>query len=384
MREMPDAASGSVLSTAGLLLLIGLAGGPPPATAQAADGSASADGPSYWVYVANESSDLVSRVRFDAGSGRVVEEKAIEVGKHPADLDGAHGITVSPDGRYWYVSIAHGQPYGQIWKHETGSDAFVDSTTVGLFPATMAITPDGSTLLGVNFNLHGDPVPSSVSPVYTFVMAEGRKIETCVRPHGSRTSRDGRHHFSGCLLSDQLVEVDVGEMEVSRRMRLTRGHEGLTDDGPDTLVPADGACRPSWVVPSADDGELYVTCNARMEVLELDRTSLEILRRFPTGTGPYNADVTPDGRYLVVTLKGDQAVAVIDLETGEERRVETSRPVTHGVVVTPDSRYAFVSNEARGATRGTVDVIDVASARVVGSVELQLQSGGIDFWKMEG
>ena len=46
------------------------------------------------------------------------------------------------------------------------------------------------------------------------------------------------------------------------------------------------------------------------------------------------------------TLKGNQAVAIFDLATGEERRVETSRPVTHGVVVSPDSRYAFVTNEA--------------------------------------
>lgn len=338
-------------------------------------------GAAYWVYVANESSDLVSLVRFS--DGVAIEEKTIEVGMHPADLDGAHGVTVSPDAKYWYVSIAHGQPYGQIWKYETGTDRFMDSTTVGLFPATMTITPDGSTLLAVNFNLHGDPVPSSVSPVFTLPMAEGAKIETCVRPHGSRTSRDGRHHYSGCLASDQLVEIDLSTMKVSRRLRLTAGHEGLTDEGPDELVSAEGACRPSWVVPSADDAKLYVTCNARREILELDRESLQIIRRFATGKGPYNADVTPDGQYLVVTLKGDQAVAIIDLATGDQRRVGTSRPVTHGVVVTPDSRFAFVTNEARGATRGTVDVIDLSAARIVSSVDVQYQAGGIAFWKME-
>ena len=76
--------------------------------------SAQSGGASYWVYVANESSDIVSRVRFD-DSG-IVEERAIDVGFHPADLDGAHGIAVSPTSDHWYVSIAHGQPYGQVWK----------------------------------------------------------------------------------------------------------------------------------------------------------------------------------------------------------------------------------------------------------------------------
>jgi len=57
--------------------------------------------------------------------------------------------------------------------------------------------------------------------------------------------------------------------------------------------------------------------------------------------------------------------------------------VTHGVVISPDSRYAFISNESIGAVPGTVDVIDLAAAEVVASAEVQLQPGGIDFWKME-
>lgn len=124
-------------------------------------------------------------------------------------------------------------------------------------------------------------------------------------------------------------------------------------------------------------------CNGNGEVLEIDARSLAIVRRFRTGRGPYNADTSPDGRYLVVTLKGEQAVAIIDRSTGAETRVATSQPITHGVVVTPDSRYAFISNEAIGATRGTVDVIDLGALARVGSVEVQHQPGGIGFWKME-
>ncbi len=336
---------------------------------------------SYWLYVANESSDAVSLVHFDGRTAAEVE--SIDVGVHPTDMDGAHGVTVSPDGEYWYLSLAHGQPYGSIWKMRTGTNELVDSVTVGLFPATMALTPDGTTLFASNFNLHGDPEPSTVSAVFTPIMAPVARIETCVRPHGSRVSHDGLNQYSGCLLSDQLVETSIENLQVTRRMRLTAGYEGLTTDGSGALVGDEGACRPSWVVPSKDDRTLYVTCNARSEVLEVDRDAFVIRRRFPTGAGPYNADVTPDGRTLLVTLKGEQAVAVIDLVTGLERRIPTSRPVTHGVVTSPDGRYAFVSNEAVGATRGTVDVIDLASPALVATAEVQFQAGGIAFWKME-
>lgn len=336
----------------------------------------------YWVYVANESSDLVSRVRF--GPDGAVEEKTIEVGYHPADIDGPHGITVSPTGDHWYVSIAHGTPFGQIWKFETGTDRFVDSITVGLFPATMAVTPDGAGLFVVNFNLHGDPVPSSVSAVFTPLFGEITKIETCVTPHGGHVIADGTRHFSGCVASDQLVEISTTDLAVTRRIRMTRGREGLVGaEARADRVMGGEACRPTWVTSTPASDRLYVPCNARREVLELDAETLAVTRRFPTGAGPYNATVSPDGQILVVTLKGDQAVALLDLETGHETRVETSRSVTHGVVVTPDSRYAFVSNEAVGATRGTVDVIDLRAARVVATVEVQYQPGGIGFWKME-
>lgn len=347
---------------------------------------------SYWAYVANESSDIVSLVRFDGT--KVVEEKAITVGAHPADIDGAHGITVSPSGTHWYVSIAHGRPFGQIWKMETGTDAFVDSAVVGLFPATMATTPDGASLFVVNFNLHGDHVPSSVSTVFTPLMSEVKQIETCVMPHGSRISHDGTRHYSTCMMSDQLVETDVQGLAVSRRMVLTGGQEHVMAGDHAMAMDGDHAmsgmamnsaqtCKPTWVLPSPDDARLYVPCNGRGDVLEIDAHTMRVLRKFPTGSGPYNADITPDGAALVVTLKGGQAVAIIDLATGEQRKVATTQPVTHGVSITPDGRYAFVSNEAVGATRGTVDVIDLTRAAVVASTPLHYQPGGIAVWKME-
>jgi len=336
----------------------------------------------YWVYVANESSDLVSLVRFD--SHGATEEKTISVGIYPADIEGAHGLAVSPTGQHWYVSTAHGTPYGKIWKYETGTDRFVDSVTVGLFPATMSLTPDGSSLFVVNFNLHGHPVPSSVSAVFTPFMSEMRQVATCVMPHGSRISRDGLRHYSTCMMSDQLVEIATDRLEVNRRLLLTKGSEHiLHDDRGEMHQMGPGTCKPTWAVLDPSNEHVFVPCNGRAEVLEINVADFEVARAFPTGAGPYNADVTADGRYLVVTLKGAQSVAIIDLGTGKETRVATTQPVTHGVTISPDSRFAFVSNESIGATRGTLDVFDIDAKRRVASTSLQYQPGGIAFWKIE-
>ena len=360
-------------------------------------GGASAQPSVYRVYVANESSDLISRVAFTPGDGAVVERE-IPVGIMPGDNDGAHGLSVSPDGRHWYVTIAHGTPYGHVWKFHAGPDTLVARTRLGLFPATMGITPDGRFMLAVNFNLHGDMVPSDISVVYTPEMVEVTKVETCLMPHGSRVRPDGARHYSACMHSDLLVEIDIATLAVGTRFDVTPGREGVLAgegsggrDGRRTgshgVAPGEAeerVCSPTWVEPglgSRANRVVYVACNRNGEVLEVDTERWEVSRRFPTGKGPYNLEATADGEHLIATLKGEQAVAVFDLASGAEvGRVATSRPVTHGVVASPDGRYAFVSNESVGSVRGTLDVIDLRSLAVVATVELAHQSGGIDFW----
>ena len=360
-----------------------------PALALLPGPGALAQSPVYRVYVANESSDLISRVAFTPGEGAVVENE-ITVGIMPGDNDGAHGLSVSPDGRYWYVTIAHGTPYGYVWKFHAGPDTLVARTRLGLFPATMGITPDGQFMLAANFNLHGDMVPSDISVVYTPEMVEITKVRTCLMPHGSRVRPDGAKQYSACMHSEQLVEIDVGTFEVSGRFGVVPGHEGamaVHGEGGDMEGHAgmgDRVCSPTWVEPGQGaraNRVVYVACNRNQEILEVDTDRWEVSRRFATGKAPYNLEVTGDGARMVATLKGEQAVAVFDLERGVEiGRVGTSRPVTHGVVASPDGRYAFVTNESVGSVPGTLDVIDLEALELVATVELGHQSGGIDFW----
>ncbi len=359
-----------------------------PREAGTAGPDAEAPQSTYWVYVANESSDIVSVVSF--GPHGAVAEKSIDVGFIPSDLDGAHGVSVSPDGHYWYLTTAHGTPWGMVWKYETGTDSLLASAELGLFPATIGLSPDGGTAFIVNFNLHGDPVPSSVSVVNTEPLEEIGRIVTCVMPHGSRVAPSGEHAYSVCMHDDELVEISTADLVITRRMALTPGGQGLKASGESAREPMmelhrEGPrCKPTWVEPGADGQHVYVACNGHGEVLEIELGKMIVTRAFPTGKAPYNLEVTPDGRLLIATNKGAQSISVIDLGSGEElARIPTSRPITHGVVASPDSRYAFVSNEAVGATFSTVDVVDLASLTRVAEVEVEHQAGGIDFWRQE-
>ena len=103
------------------------------------------------------------------------------------------------------------------------------------------------------------------------------------------------------------------------------------------------------------------------------------MRRIPAGDGVYNLAVTHDGTRILATNKRGQSVSLFDAASGKElARIPTSKRVVHGVAITGDDRYAFVTNEGIGSEKATVDVIDLGTRMVVATVEVGQQAGGVD------
>jgi DNA-binding beta-propeller fold protein YncE len=368
----------------------------------------------YWVYVGAESADRIYRVHFGPKGATI--EKTIDVGELAAEMEGPHGLIISRDGKFLYMTTGHGTPDGKLWKYALGPDTLVaPGILLGNFPASLDVTPDGLYTFSSNFNLHGDMVPSTISVVYTPTLTETARPITCTMPHGSRISPNGEKQYSGCMMDDQLVEIDTRTFEVSRRFSVAKGKEGplpLTagtmamDEhaghatarsasappvdpaqagraalGIDKHAMAPNSCSPTWAQPSTTGASIYVACNKSDEILEIARDKWAVSRRFKTGRGPYNLAVTPDGKHLLATLKPSASFEIFDLATGESvARFKNSTTVSHGVVASSDSRYAFVSSEGVGAAPGKVDVYDLEARALVATVDVGQQAGGIAFW----
>jgi len=350
--------------------------------------------PEYWVKLVCESSDRIATVSFGPNGAKL--EKTTETRILESDISGPHGIAFSPDRKNYYVSIGHGRPYGTAVKYSSADDRVVGQVGLGLFPATEDVSPDGNFLYVVNFNLHGDRVPSSVSVVDTAQMLEVARIPTCVMPHGSRVTRDGKRQYSACMMDDLLVEVDAERMKVTRTFRLSAGKEqGFTGMAPGTeggATPAGHAgmnmsaatCQPTWAQPSVDGKLIFAACNKSNEIVEVDSVSWTLVKRLPAANGVYNLGVSPDGNLLVATNKRDASASIFDIASGKElAKIPTKRKVVHGVTISPDSRYAFVTVEGVGEEPGTVEILDLEAKKGVASVDTPPQAAGIDFWKVE-
>jgi DNA-binding beta-propeller fold protein YncE len=228
-------------------------------------------------------------------------------------------------------------------------------------------------------------------------MLEVARIPTCVMPHGSRLNARGTKHYSACMMDDELVEIDTRNLAVSRTFLLREGQEhGMAGamtvsasggapaqeaggHGMEPPKPGNVSCSPTWAQPTPDGRRVFVACNKASEIVEIDAGSWTLTRRLPAGDGVYNLAVTHDGRLLVATNKRGQSVSVFDAGTGKElRRLPTKRKVVHGVAITGDDRYAFISVEGIGSEPGTVEVIDLRALATVATVDVGPMAGGID------
>jgi DNA-binding beta-propeller fold protein YncE len=292
-------------------------------------------------------------------------------------------------------------------KYSTENNQAVARTTLGLFPASMEISNITGFLYCVNFNLHGSMKPSNVSVVDPETMTEITKITTGSMPHGSRLSPDGLFQYSVAMMSGELFEIDALDLKVSRVLDLENNMinnkkidgkmmnddnmkgKMMTNDKKESMMSSmvemkHSMVKPTWVIPHPKKNIAYVAGNGSDEVIEVNLDKWEVSDRFKTGKGPYNLEITPNGKLMIGTIKSEGKTAIWNLENKQELAlIKNTTSVSHGIAISSDSKYAFISVEGIGGEPGIVDVIDLDSYELVSSVKVGKQAGGIAFWKKE-
>jgi DNA-binding beta-propeller fold protein YncE len=339
--------------------------------------------PGYRVGVVSESGDVATWLK-PVGTGLAID-RVVPLGIMPTGIDGPHNIAVAPDGKNYYVTVAHGTPFGSLWKLSVAGDSLVGRAQVELFPTTISLTPDGQFAFVANSDFHGDhPRVNVVSVVHTPTMNKITDIPACDMPHGVKVNRAGTRIYVSCMHSDEILQLDVSTFRVARRWKTGEGH-ATTSAGPAYHGPAAPLvrgvakeCSPTYVSVSPDDRRLYVACNYGNNLQVWDAMTLALIKEVPVGKGAYNVEPSPDGKLIMVTNKKEQSVSLVDAaRLTEIARIPTSKKVVHGIAYSPDGRLAYVSSESVGADPGAVDVIDLSLRKVVGTIPIPGQPTGI-------
>lgn len=322
------------------------------------------DGP--FLYVANQDAASISVI--DMTRNTVVTTVDLQqIGFSPNAKP--HHVVVEPDGGHWYVSLI-GE--NRVLKFDRQNEV-VGQVELEV-PGMLALDPESDRLY-VGRSMTAVNPPSSIGVVDRSTMTLEEEVEVLFpRPHALALAPGGDHLYAASLAQNRFAVMDTETMEV----------------GIETL---DGPVHTFVQFAVAPDGRtLAVTGQMSGQLLFFDVTNPvdpELLDTVAVGAGPWHPVYTPDGRYLYLGNKMDNAVAVVD---AAERRVVTVVEGTglaqpHGSAARPDGRYVYISNNnTRGhhphghgtATEpGTVIVIDTETQEIASVIQVGLNPTGI-------
>lgn len=314
------------------------------------------------LYVTSGITDEV--LRLDPADGTILAR--ISTDRRRDEVDEPHAVAVAPDGRHWYVTVAHGEP--TLWKYDLEDDRLVGRLmlpTAGA--ARIGITPDGQRAFVPDYDRSrpGEPGQVAVVRLHDLELLDAPVV--CGGPHHAEVDPNGGLVAVACSTGDEIVLLDA----------LTLEERGRFPAGPEAGPPGQPALKPLNLAWSLDGSRLYAGLHLA-DVVRAYGTDGKILGTVAVGRRPGQIALTPDGRTLVTANRGDGSLSIVDAGTlSETARVPLGAAHPHGVAVDATGSRAFVSCEGTPETAGRAVAVDLEDASVLWSVEAGAYTLGV-------
>jgi YVTN family beta-propeller protein len=183
-------------------------------------------------------------------------------------------------------------------------------------------------------------------------------------PAAMLAAPDSKVLYIACGSAEQVLVYDVASAKVTRQISVPQPPTGLA--------------------LSSDGARLYVTCaGPASRVCVVDTPTGKVTDSIATGHTAMGPVLSRDGRTLFVCNRFDDAVSVIDLGTRKEvRRIAVEREPVAAALTADGSRLLVANHLHTGPAdadyvAAVVSVIDVASGKVVKSLQLPNGSGSL-------
>jgi len=271
---------------------------------------------------------LVVTVRSTAHAA-LTPETTIPVGDFPAS------VAVSPDGTTVYVTRILDDTLSVI---DTSTNTVIDTVTVGHRPDSVAVSPDGTTVYTAN------SLDDTLSVIDTSTNTVIATVTVGDDPDSVAVSPDGTTVYTANFSDDTLSVIDAATKTVIG-----------------TVTVGDG---PRSVAVSPDGTTVYVANSLDDTLSVIDTSTMTVIDTVTVGDDPVSVAVSPDGTTVYTANSVDDTVSVIDTSTMTVIGTVTVGDGPRSVAVSPDGTTVYVAN----TFDGTLSVIDTSTMTVIDTV----------------
>ena len=275
------------------------------------------------LYVANQDDATVSII--DVNRRTLVE--TVDLRRHGfGDNAKPHHVQVEPDGSAWYVTLIGA---GKVLKLDR-NNRMLGSVDLQV-PGLMSLHPSRD-LMFVGRSMSAVNPPPRMAVIRRSDMKLLDEVDLLFpRPHGIAAHPTGQRVYVASLGTDQLASVAVTDGK-ARMVEVPGPTHGLVQ----TAVSPDGL----WLAVTAELSDGLMIFSLSNPIVP------KLVRTVPLPDGPFEPLFTGDSRWIFVTCLGANRVVVVDTKDWQVVDVLDHEALAqpHGVALSPDGRYVFVSN----------------------------------------
>jgi YVTN family beta-propeller protein len=272
-------------------------------------------------YVGNFKDNTVSVI--DTAAGKVVATIPVAAGPH--------GMGISADGRWLYVTSDGSSTLSVI---DTATDRVARTIEVGKTPNGVALTPDGRLLLVAVYGEDRIAFVDTATQAVAGTVAVAKPHTVSIRPDGrvAYVTMQEPGHFA-------LAVVDLTTRTVIRTIALDKTPRELE---------------------FGHDGKAVYFTEAGVSAVEvLDPASYKIVAEIPTGASPHYVNFFRGTTLGMVVVQGPGELLLFDpVKNKPVRRIVVGRQ-PHWAALLGDGKTAYVTNEGSN----DVSVVDLASGK---------------------
>lgn len=267
------------------------------------------------------------------------------------DLEVAHGVVGSPDGKRIYFTV---EVDSTVKGYDSTTGKLLGSVKLSGHPNNLAVSNDGRHVFaGIA------TAPGAVDVIDTTNWTNIKSIPVDGAVHNVYVTPDGKHAVSGALSNGVISVIDTATLERVWEVKLEGGIRPMT-----ISAKPDGSTDKIFAQLSAWHGFVVIDFQTHEVSARVDLPAQPANGTAHSGTPNHGIGVSPDGKYLVSNSHIGEGVHIYSLPDLKHQGFVRTGHVPDWLTFTPDSKMVYVAN----AGSNTVSAVDIIGLKEVAQI----------------
>jgi YVTN family beta-propeller protein len=264
------------------------------------------------------------------------------------DLEAAHGVGFSPDGRRAYFTVEGDSTVKAV---DLKSGKIVGSAKLTGHPNNISVSKDGQYAFAAIA-----VAPGAVDVIDTATMKLAKSIPIRGAVHNTYVTPDGKYAVAGTVGTSSIFVIDAKTLDLVWETTLSAGVRPLAFES-----NADGSTSRIFAQLSNFHGFVAVDFATHKEVARITLPAEPRNGVAHSGSPAHGLAVTADGKTLVVNSSIAEGVFFYSVPKLEYLGFAKTGNTPDWLTLTPDGKTAYVAN----AGSNTVSAVDIATRKEI-------------------